>query len=423
MTTAEIITVAVVVLSCITTVISVVVITSAVRRELERVTEKSRRDTVEALQGSISQLSSILTETQRLTAASQDRRLAELTERLDRSQEQLSKAMGESLNRMDERIRNMSEQNDKSLERMRNTVDEKLQKTLDERIGQSFKQVSERLEQVSKGLGEMQSLASGVGDLKKVLTNVKSRGVLGEIQLGAILEQILAPEQYDTNVITKPGSNNRVEYAVKIPTEDGCTVYIPIDSKFPGDTYANLRDAYESDDPKAINEAFSKLATVIKNEARDIATKYIDPPNTADFGIMFLPFEGLYAEVVNRGLMETIQREYHVSVAGPSTMAAVLNSLRMGFKTFAIQKRSGEVWRVLGAVKTEFANFAKALNSAQRKVISANDELDALIHTRTNVMQRKLREVESINAEESAQILQISEDGSLPSHEEDEENE
>lgn len=310
---------------------------------------------------------------------------------------------------VENKLQYIQQDNNKKLDEMRQVVDEKLQKTLEDRISKSFSLVSERLEQVYKGLGEMQNLASGVGDLKKVLSNVKTRGILGEIQLGAILEEILAPEQYETNYVTKKGSREPVEYAIKLPTEDGQGIYLPIDSKFPGDAYLHLMDAYESGDREAVKEAAKVLTTRIKAFAKDIHDKYIDPPYTTDFAIMFLPFEGLYAEVVNRGMVEELQRLYHVNVAGPSTMAALLNSLQMGFRTFAIQKRSGEVWKVLGAVKTEFETFGKVLEKAQTRIQNANDELDKLIGVRTRQIQRKLKDVERLDADLSQKILSVSE--------------
>lgn len=296
-------------------------------------------------------------------------------------------------------------ENNRQLEEMRKTVDEKLQKTLNERISESFKAVNERLEQVHQGLGEMQSLASGVGDLKKVLSNVKTRGILGEIQLGAILEEILAPEQYETNAITKLGSTNRVEYAVKMPGSGGETVYLPIDAKFPADAYTQLMDAYETADPLAVEAAGKVLESRIRQFAKDIRDKYIDPPNTTEFAIMFLPFEGLYAEVVRRGMVEVLQRDYHVNIAGPTTMAAILNSLQMGFRTLAIQKRSGEVWKVLGAVKTEFDKFGNVIAAAQNRLEQANDELDKLVGVRTRQIQRKLSSVATLTEQESREVL------------------
>ena len=282
---------------------------------------------------------------------------------------------------VDKNLRAMQEDNNKKLDDMRQIVDEKLQKTLSERMNESFKLVNERLEQVYKGLGEMQTLAQGVGDLKKVLTNVKTRGIVGEIQLGAILEDILAPEQYETNVATVPNSRNVVEYAVKLPVEDGSFVWLPIDSKFPGDTYGALRDAYEEGSREQIDACVKQLIATLKSEAKDIHDKYLAPPHTTEFGIMFLPFEGLYAEAVSRGMVEILQRDYHVNLAGPSTMAALLNSLQMSFRTIAIQKRSGEVWSVLGAVKTEFDKFEACLTQTQNRLDQASRELDKLVGT------------------------------------------
>ncbi len=278
---------------------------------------------------------------------------------------------------------------------MRKTVDKKLQQTLEEKMTQSFALVNERLEQVYKGLGEMQTLASGVGDLKKVLSNVKTRGILGEIQLGSILNEILSPAQYEENVVTKKGTRNVVEFAVKLPADEDKFIYLPIDSKFPGDSYSALRDAIDEGDKERINMAAKQLVTTIKNEAKDIRDKYIDPPNTTDFAIMFLPFEGLYCEVVNRGLVEVLQRDYKVNVAGPSTMAALLNSLQMGFKTLAVQKRSTEVWKILSDVKKEFDTFNSVLENTQNRLKQANDELEKLVGVRTRQIQRKLKDVQS----------------------------
>ena len=328
-------------------------------------------------------------------------------ELISRNQRDSAENMDRRLADINTRFSQMALENNRQLEEMRKTVDEKLQKTLDERITQSFKLVNDRLEQVYKGLGEMQNLAVGVGDLKKVLSNVKTRGILGEVQLGAILEQILAPEQYAENVITKSTGADRVEFAVKLPGDDERTVWLPIDAKFPADSYSRLVDAYELGDAAAIEEAAKNLERVIKSEAKDIHTKYIEPPYTPDFGIMFLPFEGLYAEVVRRGLLDVLQREYKVNIAGPTTMAALLNSLQMGFKTLAIQKHSGEVWEVLGAVKTEFANFSKVLGNARNRIRMADEELEKLIGTRTKAIERKLRGVESLTAAESVDVLDL----------------
>lgn len=336
----------------------------------------------------------------------------QLTQMSTNIEERLKTSSLESENKLESirktvetKLTGIQEDNNKKLDEMRNVVDEKLQKTLEERISKSFELVNTQLEQVYKGLGEMQNLASGVGDLKKVLSNVKTRGILGEIQLGAILEEILSPEQYETNFVTKKGSKNPVEYAVKIPTEDGKGIYLPIDSKFPGDAYINLTEAYESGNKDAVNEAVKILTQRIKSFAKDISDKYIDPPNTTDFAIMFLPFEGLYAEVVNRGLVEELQRTYRVNIAGPSTMAALLNSLQMGFRTFAIQKRSGEVWEVLGAVKTEFNKFGAVLEKTQKRLEEANRELDNLVGVRTRQIQRKLKSVESISSDMSQKMF------------------
>ncbi|MEA4824976.1 MAG: DNA recombination protein RmuC [Clostridiaceae bacterium] len=306
---------------------------------------------------------------------------------------------------VDRRLEAIQADTGKRLDEMRATVDEKLQTTLENRITQSFQLVNERLEQVYKGLGEMQTLATGVGDLKKVLSNVKTRGILGEVQLGAILEEILSPEQYDTNVVTRRGSGLPVEYAVRLPGVDGGTVYLPIDAKFPGDTYAALQNAYESADAAAVESAAAQLVRAIRGFAKDIHDKYIDPPDTTEFGILFLPFEGLYAEAVRRGLVETLQREYRVTLAGPTTLAALLNALQMGFKTLAIQKRTSEVWSVLGAVKTEFDKFGDVLEATQNRLEQANRELDKLVGVRTRVIRSKLRDVTEMNPEDATKFL------------------
>lgn len=301
---------------------------------------------------------------------------------------------------VDTQLRGIREDNTRQLEQIRGTVDEKLQQTLEAKMNESFRLVSERLEQVYKGLGEMQNVAKGVGDLKKVLSNVKTRGILGEVQLGAILKEILTPEQYDENVATVPKSSNRVEFAVKLPgIEEGQTVYLPIDSKFNGDTFSRLQDAYESADRELIAQCRKELADAVRKCAKDISSKYIAPPSTTQFAIMFLPVEGLYAEVVNmRGLVEDLQRTYKINVAGPSTMAAMLNSLRMGFQTLAVQKRSGEVWSVLADVKTEFAAFEKVLTDTQSRIRKAEEGLEALVGTRTRKINRTLSGIERLDA-------------------------
>lgn len=306
--------------------------------------------------------------------------------------EQLRRSMTESLN-------HMQTASQLQLDGIRRTVDEKLQETLDRKLSESFQQVSQRLEAVYKGLGEMQSLAAGVGDLKKVLSNVKTRGILGEIQLGAILEQILSPEQYAANVATKKGSQANVEYAVRLPGSDGRPVWLPVDAKFPLDAYQQLLDAYDAADPALADSAKKALFQRVKGFAKEVRAKYIDPPNTTDFAILFIPTEGLYAELIRGGMAETLQRDYQVTLAGPTTMSALLNSLQMGFRTLAIQKRSGEVWKVLGAVKTEFNTFASVLESTQKRLAQAGDDLDKLVGVRTRKIQSTLKQVEALPAE------------------------
>ena len=285
------------------------------------------------------------------------------------------------------------------LEKMRETVDEKLHKTLEERLGKSFEIVTNQLLEVQKGLGEMQNLASGVGDLKKVLSNVKTRGILGEIQLGNILEQILSPEQYDSNVKTKKGSDAHVEFAIKLPGKgaNDSSVYLPIDAKFPQEDYARLQTAYDIGDTVAIEASVKSLVQSVKRFAKEISSKYIDPPHTTDFGIMFLPIEGLFAEVVRQpNLITELQRDYKIVITGPTTLAAMLNSLQMGFKTLAIQKRSSEVWNVLSSVKKEFTTFGGVLEKAQKKLNEANKEIETLVTTRSRMMLSKLRNVEQL---------------------------
>lgn len=297
---------------------------------------------------------------------------------------------------------------EKRLDEMRATVDEKLQKTLNERIGQSFELVSKQLEHVQKGLGEMQNLAQDVGGLKKVLSNVKMRGCIGEVQLEMLLEQILAPEQYDANVKTRKGSDALVEFAIKLPGKDdsGECVYLPIDAKFPKDAYEQLLEAYDNGDTKEIENTSRNMEMTIKNMAKDIHDKYLDPPYTTDFGIMFLPFEAIYGEVVRRAsLLEQLQKEYKVIVTGPTTLAAILNSLQMGFRTLAIQKRSSEVWKVLGAVKTEFEKFGGMLEKAQKNIQSANNQIEEVMGRRTRAIQRHLRNIEALPPTESELLL------------------
>ncbi|MDR2687675.1 MAG: DNA recombination protein RmuC [Oscillospiraceae bacterium] len=297
--------------------------------------------------------------------------------------------------------------NEQKLEQIRATVDEKLAQTLERRLAESFKSVSEHLNTVQQGLGEMKTLAADVGGLKRALTNVKVRGTFGEVQLDRILGQMLHPGQVERNAQVKPGSQERVEFALRLPgQEEGQTVYLPIDSKFPTEDYERLLAALESGEKEAVEAARRALALRLRVFARDIRQKYIEPPRTTDFAILFLPTEGLYAEIAqNTELFEGLQRDYKVTVTGPTTLSAFLNALQMGFKTLAIEKRSVEVWRVLGAVKTEFETFARALESAQQKLRAADSELDKLVGTRTNVMARKLREVERLPEEEASCML------------------
>ena len=433
---------------------------STLRTEIQTELRGSRTETTGAVQTSMEQLGKSLRESQRETAELQAKRISDLTDaetklmgelkdaqnlrfeaqdaRLDTMQKGLNTLLSERMDglnatvnqrlsdvdkqfkdfreqsaaaqellrkTMDDRMTAMQTNNNEKLEQMRATVDEKLQKTLDERISQSFKMVNDRLADVYKGLGEMQTLAGDVGDLKKVMAGVKTRGILGELQLGAIISEILSPEQYEENAITRPGTANRVEFAIKLPGEGDVPVYLPIDAKFPADAYHHLVDAYEAGDPEAIKAAAAELETRIKGAAKDIRDKYVEPPYTTTFGIMFLPFEGLYAEVVRMGLVDVLQTQYRVSVAGPTTLAALLNSLQMGFRTLAIQKRSGEVWEVLGAVKTEFGNFEKVLAKAKERIDQTGDELDKLIGTRTRQINRKLKSVAELPAADAQKLL------------------
>ena len=301
---------------------------------------------------------------------------------------------------------------EKRLDEMRIMVEEKLQKTLNERIGQSFELVRNQLENVQKGLGEMKSLAQDVGGLKKVLTNVKTRGTFGEVQLSALLDQMLSPEQYEANVKTKKNATEFVEFAIKLPGKDDVdgTVYLPIDAKFPKDVYEQYYDAYEAGDSALIDSSSKQLETTIKKMAKDIHDKYLDPPYTTDFAIMFLPFENIYAEVIRRtALVEYLQKEMKVIVTGPTTLGAILNSLQMGFRTLAIQKRTSEVWKVLGAVKTEFGKFGGMLEKVQKNLQNAGDQLDEMIGKRTKAIERKLRQVEEMPEAESNIMLQLPE--------------
>ena len=364
-----------------------------------------RQELTSSTQMSVKNLGDMIGASQNAYAISQSKSLAQLEERLKTFSLTNEQQLDNIRHSVENRLNYIQEDNNKKLEEMRKTVDERLQQSIEEKMNRSFSLVNERLEQVYKGLGEMQSLAVGVGDLKKVLSNVKTRGILGEIQLSAILSEILSPEQYEENVATKKGSKNVVEFAVKLPSDDDKFIYLPIDSKFPGDTYAALRDAIDEGDKIKIDLAAKALITRIKSEAKDIHDKYIDPPYTTEFAIMFLPFEGLYSEAVNRGLVEILQRDYKVDIAGPSTMAALLNSLQMGFKTLAVQKRSAEVWEILGAVKQEFDKFGDVLEATQQRLDQANKELDKLVGVRTRQIQRKLKDVQTPAKELSEKIF------------------
>tara|TARA_B100001287_G_C22686126_1_gene533759 strand:- start:4415 stop:5776 length:1362 start_codon:yes stop_codon:yes gene_type:complete len=326
---------------------------------------------------------------------------------------------------IEKQLRDIREDNSKQLTEMRKTVDEKLQTTLEKRLGESFKQVSERLEQVHKGLGEMQNIATGVGDLKKVLSNVKTRGVLGEYQLENILEQLLTPDQYSKNVATKKGSQANVEFAIKLPgKESDEEVWMPVDSKFPIESYQQLLDAYEEGDKNKILSAQKVLTKAVESFAKDISDKYLDPPHTTDFGIMFLPVESLYAEVLRHpGLFEVLQRKYRITVTGPTTLSALLNSLQMGFRTLAVQKRSSEVWKILEAVKTEFNKFSNQLEKVDKQLNTASKSLNDLRLTRTNVMSRKLKDVGTIETVEAKEILELPNSNGINEDSDEEESE
>lgn len=354
--------------------------------------KKLNQDTI----NSVKLMSDMINQNQVNMAENQKFQLQQMENRLKTFSMENEQKLENIRSTVEKKLTYMQQDNNKQLENIRTTVDEKLQNTLENKLNKSFETVSKQLQQVYKGLGEMQNLAVGVGDLKKVLSNVKTRGILGEIQLSAILKEILSPEQYEENVATKNGSRNVVEFAIKLPADDDSTVYLPIDSKFPGDTYAKLVDAMNSGNKEEIEVCSKNLLRTIKSEAKDIHDKYISPPNTTEFAIMFLPFEGLYAEVVNRGMVEVLQREYKVNVAGPSTMGALLNSLQLGFKTLAVQKRSAEVWQILNDVKREFDTFADVLEKTQTRLNQANTELDKLVGVRTRKIQSQLSKVQKL---------------------------
>jgi len=369
-------------------------------RELREEISAGQKTSTETLARTISEIGKSQTENLELVA----RRIKELTESNETRIDKVRSTI-------DAQLKNLQESNEKRLDQMRQTVDEKLQNTLEKRLGESFKIVSERLEAVQRGLGEMQDLASGVGDLKRVLTNVKARGTWGEVQLGAILEQILAPDQYDKNVQTREGSRDTVEYAIRFPgagKDVNSIVWLPIDSKFPQEDYQKLVDAADAADADAVEKATRALAYAVQTSAKVIADKYLDPPRTTDFAMMFLPTEGLYAEVLRQpGLVEKLQQTCRVVVVGPTTLAATLNSFRMGFRTLAIEKRSSEVWNVLAAVKVEFSKFGDVFAKVKKQLDSASETIDQEVGVRTRAMERKLREVEELPEAESAKLLKL----------------
>lgn len=381
-------------------------------RDIREAQERQQKASVEAFgkiesemnflrrenQESLDKINSVVTEKMQNTL---DIKLNNAFETIVKNMAELGKNLNDSMDKL-------RRENQESIDRINSAVNEKLQKTLDDKISKSFETVNQRLKEVYEGLGEMKSVASGVTDLKNVLSNVKARGILGEIQLSAILEEILTKEQYGEQIQTDPNSFERVDFAVKLPGPNDEGIWLPIDSKFPGDTYAALQRAYESGSSEIVKSARKTLSDEIKRCAKSISEKYIKVPYTTNFAIMFLPFEGLYAEVVNMGLIELLQRDYKINIAGPSTMAAMLNSLRMGFATLAIQKKSGQVWEILKAAKTEFAKFEDGLINIQKRLRVADSDLDDLIGKRTRAINRKLASVENIDSgEEAEKILEI----------------
>ncbi|RYY67519.1 MAG: DNA recombination protein RmuC [Chitinophagaceae bacterium] len=373
------------------------------REEAATLAAQNRQELLGALQQFRTELSGTLNHLTEQQRSALDRSLRNFAERFTESVEGMKELQRVKLEELQHKQQQLLESTEKKLDQMRETVEEKLQKTLNERLGHSFELVSKQLESVQKGLGEMQTLAQDVGGLKKVLSNVKMRGGFGEVQLQMLLENILAPEQYEANVATKKGSAERVEFAVKFPNREADREYVwlPIDAKFPKDAYEHLQHAYDAGDHGAIEAAQKNLETVIKRMAKDICDKYLDAPNTTNFGILFLPFEGLFAEVVRKAsLLEELQRDCHVVVTGPTTLAVILNSLQMGFRTLAIQKRSSEVWQVLGAVKKEFNQFGTLLEKAQHNIQTGLNQLDDVVGKRTRAIQRKLKGVEVLNSDE-----------------------
>lgn len=382
--------------------------TDLIQRQVQLVREELSRTLREQLTESRMELSSRVEELRKEVSGNQLQQSQLLQDTLNQNLLTTNTLQREKLEAMTRQQEQLVQSTEKRLDDMRLMVEEKLQKTLNERIGQSFELVRTQLENVQQGLGEMKSLAQDVGGLKRVLTNVKTRGTFGEVQLAALLEQMLSPEQYEANVKTKRRSTEYVEYAVKLPgKEEGLErVYLPIDAKFPKDAYEQYLDAYEQGHVEAINSTSRQLEAVVKRMARDIRDKYLDPPYTTDFGIMFLPFENIYAEVIRRTpLVEQLQREFRVIVTGPTTLGAILNSLQMGFRTLAIEKRSSEVWTVLAAVKTEFGKFGGMLEKVQKNLETAGTQLDEVLGKRTRAIERRLRSIEALPVEQSAHIL------------------
>ena len=374
------------------------------RTTLEKQMQSNR---TEMQQGLLQQFSLVM-ESLRANGKDQSDALKDFGHVFRENVQEFNKLQREKFQELVNKQERMVQSTEERLEKMRETVDEKLQKTLETRLGQSFELVNNQLLAVQKGLGEMQSLATGVGDLKRVLSNVKSRGVMGEYQLQGILENVLSPEQYAYNVVVKKGQTERVEYAIKMPGnhEEG-PVYLPIDAKFPQETYYRLLDAYDTGDKVLVEACRQDLFKAIKKAAQDISQKYLHPPYTTDFALLFLPMESLYAEVIRDPLLsQSLQREFKIVVTGPTTIAAMLNSLQMGFRTLAIQQRSSEVWKVLGAVKTEFTKFRELISKAQKKIYEAHNDLDNLVGARTRVIQRKLKEVEELPEDESKKLLE-----------------
>jgi len=401
---ASLITLAVVLSALYRLSISYTVLGREIRDELQRNREESRnafRDLREEVSGSI-----------KASGDSLYRTLEAVNHQLRVMIESNQSAMERFRNTLDSRLKELAEGNEKKLDEMRKTVDEKLHETLEKRLGESFKQVSERLEAVQRGLGEMQSLASGVTDLRKVLSNVKTRGSWAEVQLGAILEQVLTTEQYEKNVVVRENSSQRVEFAVKLPgpgSDRSVSVWLPIDSKFPQEDYLRLQEASERGDAEAVQSSIDSLAKAVRLAARDIHDKYVNPPQTTDFAIMFLGTEGLYSEVLRHpSLVEELSRTYRIVAAGPATLAAILSSLRMGFQTLAIERRASEVWMVLAAVKTQFAKFGEMLDKVQHQLDMASRTIEET-GRRSRVMEKKLRQVESLSDSEAVEILELPE--------------